>query len=500
MANFKSRQLRRLENKQNSRVWNFISAPALHPMEVRINVDKPGTAPGLLFVAPYTSFEAPMIGQTGALIMDQSGNPVWFRPLKDRFVQNTDFRVQVYQGKPVLTMWQGTISGTQTAEPELPDGDPEPGAFFQIMDQSYRIMKQIKALKGFTADVHEFTITERNTALYTAVKQVPANLTQYGGPEDGAFDNYSVQEVDIETGELLFYWNVLAHVDPADSMLPASSSVSTNNIWDCYHVNSVEEGPDCTLLISMRNMWAIYNVDKKTGNIIWQLGGKQSSFRIESNAGFSWQHDARYRGRNRISLFDDACCGSSSSPPQGPARGLILRLDFQEMTASEDRTYYHDPLLFVQSQGNVQQQPNKNQLIGWGQASYLSEFSYPGNYERDPAVNFLYDMRYPGQNISYRAFKNQWIGLPYYPPRIAIETFYEISFIYASWNGSTETVAWQVLAGASCMTMRVIEDYVPRTGFETKICVKSCETCYQVNALDKNDHVIGSSRIVCACR
>jgi len=46
-------------------------------------------------------------------------------------------------------------------------------------------------------------------------------------------------------------------------MLPASSAASSNNIWDCFHVNSVEEGPDNTLLVSMRNMWAIYNIDKK---------------------------------------------------------------------------------------------------------------------------------------------------------------------------------------------------------------------------------------------
>ncbi len=49
---------------------------------------------------------------------------------------------------------------------------------------------------------------------------------------------------------------------PADSMLPESYAADSNNIWGCYHVNSVEEKPNNTLLISMRNMWAIYNIDK----------------------------------------------------------------------------------------------------------------------------------------------------------------------------------------------------------------------------------------------
>jgi hypothetical protein len=484
-----------LTNHSSPQVWSFVSAPDLHPMKVTINVNKPGTASGFIFVAPYTAFGATMAGQTGALIIDQAGNPVWFRPLENRFIQNTDFRVQFYKGKPVLTMWQGTISGTQSADPNLPAGDPEPGAFFQIINQNYKVIKKITAKKGFTSDVHEFTITKRNTALFTAVKQVPADLTPYGGPKNGFFDNYSIQEVDLATGKLLFFWNVLDHVNPADSMLPASSATSSNNIWDCFHVNSVEEGPDDTLLISMRNMWAIYNIDKKTGNIIWQLGGKQSDFTFGPHASFSWQHDARHRPGNRISLFDDACCASSTSPPQGPAHGLILHLDFKKMTANAVRTYYHQPPLFVPSQGNVQKLPNGNQFVGWGQESYLSEFANAGNTQRNPLLNLLYDMQFPNQNLSYRAFKNEWVGLPLYPPSIAVDPLREDVIVYASWNGSTETVAWQVLTGPKRNRLSVTVISTPRTGFQTDIKVNSSGPYFQVKALNASGQVIGTSRI-----
>lgn len=501
MDNSKPKKLsQKSTNDSNSQVWNFVSAPNLHPMKVTLNVDKPGTAPGLIFVAPYTSYEATMIGQTGSLIMDQAGNPVWFRPLDSIYIQNTDFRVQFYNSKPVLTMWQGTISGTQSANPNLPDGDPEPGAYFQIINQNYKVIKKLKAKKGFTSDVHEFTITKRNTALFTAVKQVPADLTPYGGPEDGYFDNYSIQEVNLVTGQLLFFWNVLDYVDPADSMLPASSAASSNNIWDCFHVNSVEEGPNNTLLISMRNMWSIYNVDKETGDIIWQLGGKQSDFTFGTNATFSWQHDARHRPGNRISLFDDACCACPSCPAEGPARGLILRLDFQDMTANIDRTYYHDPILYVPSQGNVQKLSNGNQFVGWGQEPYLSEFKNAGNTEEDPSLNFLYDMQFPNQNLSYRAFKNEWVGLPLYPPSIAAKLSCEDATVYASWNGSTETAFWQVLAGSMPKKLSVVVKRAPRTGFETKIHVNSDGPYFQVKALNSCGKVIGTSRIARASK
>ena len=474
-------------------VWCFVSEPALHPMKVTLNVDKPGTALGSIFVAPYTLYGVDMIGQTGALIMDQAGNPIWFRPLDNRYIQNTDFRVQSYRGLPVLTMWEGTISGTQSANPNLPGGAPEPGAYFLIIDQHYNVMKKLGAQNGFTADVHEFTITKRDTALFSAVKQVPADLTRYGGPKDGYFDDYSIQEVDLETGQLLFFWDALAHVDPADSMLPASSAVSSNNIWDCFHLNSVEEWSDDTLLINMRNMSAIYNIDKKTGGTIWQLGGKLSDFTFGPNAEFSWQHHARHRSEDRISLFDDECCASESSPPEGQARGLVLQLHYQNMTVNEVRTYYHDPMLIVASQGDVQKLSNGNQLIGWGQQPYLSEYTDLGNTAIQPSLNLLYDMQFPSQNISYRAFKNTWTGSPIYPPSIAVTLSTKNSFVYASWNGSTETAAWQVLAGPTCDNLSVVVNCTPRTGFETKISVNSEGPYFQVNALDANGQVIGTS-------
>lgn len=494
MENSKSSQA--LTNNSSSQAWSFVSAPDLHPMKVTITMNKGGTAAGLIFVAPYTLYEATMIGQTGALIMDQSGNPVWFRPLDSIYIQNADFRVQSYQGKPVLTMWQGTISGTQSASPNLPAGDPEPGAYYLIINQNYDVVMKLAAQKGFTSDLHEFSLTDRNTALFTAVKQAPADLTPYGGPANGYFDDYSIQEVDLETGELLFFWNALEHVNPADSMLPASSAPSSNNIWDCFHVNSVEEGPDNTLLVGMRNMWAIYSIDKGTGKIIWQLGGKQSDFALGPDASFSWQHDARYRSGYRISMFDDACCACPSCPSEGPARGLTLRLDFHNRAADLDRTYYHDPMLMVPSQGNVQKLSNGNQLVGWGQEPYLSEFANAGNTEQNPALNFLYDMQFPSQNLSYRAFKNRWVGSPTCQPAIAVNRLHEDAVIvYASWNGSTETVAWQVLAGSMPDRLSAAVNRASRTGFETDIGVNSDGPYFQVKALNSSGQVIGMSRV-----
>lgn len=474
----------------NPQVWDFASAPNLHPMKVTVTANKPGTAPGYIFVAPYEYYSTPTIGQTGSLIMDQAGNPVWFKQ-SDKYTQNRDFKVQSYFGCPVLTLWQGTIAGTQTPHPDLPQGEPLPGGYFQIINQHYQVIRTITAKKGYKADNHEFVITKRNTALFLAIKHVPADLSSYGGPKEGYIRNYAIQEIDLITNKLVFFWDCLSHVNPACSNVPASSAMESHPIWDPFHLNSVEDGPDNTLLVSLRDMWAIYNIDKETGNIIWQLGGKNSDFTFNSNATFSWQHDARYRSKTKISLFNNDCCGSDT-PPEGASHGLILQLDHENMTAKKHRTYYHDPALYVDHQGNMQQLPNCNQFIGWGVKPYLSEFKYAGNNKENPSPNLIYNVKMP--NHTYRAFKHEWVGLPLDPPDIAVDVLPKGgALVYASWNGSTETAAWQVLAGPMPYTMSEVVPSTPHTGFETDIYVHSAGPCFQVSALDSSGNVIGRS-------
>lgn len=98
-----------------SDVWSFVSEPDLHPQRVTVTAHEPGTAPGKIFVGPY-AIGAAVVGQTGALISDNSGDPVWFRPLPSPDLQNVDFKVQTYhnprtgKAQPVLTWWQGVMT------------------------------------------------------------------------------------------------------------------------------------------------------------------------------------------------------------------------------------------------------------------------------------------------------------------------------------------------------------------------------------------------------
>ena len=441
-------------------------------------------------------FQADAIyGQPGALIMDNEGQPIWFHPLKSPNLMNMDFRAQKLEGKRVLTFWQGTLA-TPPAFTNLPAASSEPGACYYILDKTYQVIKTVKAQKGFSPDIHEFLITPEDTALFLSTKAIPVDLTPYGGPQNGYVQDFAIQEIDLKTDKLIFFWSALEHIPLADSYEPASTATSSNNIWDAFHLNSIGLTDDKNdLLVSSRNTWTIYKINKPTEKIIWRLGGKQSDFTIDQGAHFSWQHDARFLPRNTISLFDDNCCESSTIPPGTPAaHGLVLKLNLTKKRVKLKRSYYHNPNLQVGSQGNVQSLENGNKFIGWGESQYFSEYKNSGNTVEQPALHTLYDAKMPGSNYTYRAYRNHWIGTPYYPPSLAVKANGSRITVYASWNGSTKTAAWKVYGG--CCPDKLTEIKTEeKTGFETAIEVNNPGPYFKVKALNTKGKIIGASKV-----
>ena len=463
--------------------WKFQTAPGLQPPHVQVLTSKKGTASGLVFLDPFKDFAVttPQIGQSGALILDNAGNPVWFRPAPSG-QEIVDFQTQTYQGKPVLTWWQGSL----ILPPATPAGVPEAGGAFYIYDQHYRQVKKITAQNGFIADPHELILTKQGTAIFPAVKDVTANLSAYGGSATGQYEDNAIQEIDLETGKLVFQWDMTGHVPLGQSEVAAPPTASV--IWDPYHINSIDLDASGHLLVSARDTWQLYEISEETGDVAWQLGGKKSTFALGENADFSWQHDARFLSPDEISMFDDQCCNLPAGKPAGFERGLVLKLDTSNHTASEVRSYTHDPGLDVPTQGDMQTLPNGNVFIGWGQQPLYSEYT--------PAGKLLYDVRMPDADESYRVLRLPWVGKPVTKPSIAVRRSGGKTTVYASWNGATQAASWEVLAGPGRRSLAPLR-IVARHGFETAIRVKeSSRTVFEVDVLGAHGRILGTSAAV----
>jgi EmrB/QacA subfamily drug resistance transporter len=457
--------------------YSFLTQPTLHPPKLRDIGPAPSAAlaPGYIFATSFFDLnEPPLVGQSGPLILDSHLQPVWFQPVPKR-VAAANLSLQSYAGKPALAWWQGVVTNTGATE----SGEDV------VVNQHYQTVARLRGADGWVLTLHELAISGED-AWVTANKNIPKNLSKYGGAYNGALIDSAVQEYDLKTGKLLRSWDALDHIPLQDSY----ASLPTNGFpWDAYHVNSVQLVGREDFLVSMRSTWAAYLVNIDTGKIQWTLGGRSSDFKFGPGAAFQWQHDVRMPSSSTVTVFDDHCCqltgGGTSVPATGPSRGLILDLNQSTRTATLAAQYTGGGKFETEYMGDTQPLPNGNVFVGWGSERYFSEYSHSGK--------LLLEAEFPAPDLSYRATLQPWVGLPLAPPVGAARQTGGGTTVYASWNGATRVVSWRVLAGSSASRLTVVAS-APRSGFETAIPVPRDYANFEVQALDADGRALGTSR------
>jgi Arylsulfotransferase (ASST) len=430
------------------------SRPDLQIPSLTVTHSEQGVATDPIFIAPYNV----PVGQVGAVIVDNAGQPIWENPLEGKVT--TNFQVQSYRGSPVLTWWEGLI--------EYGHGVGE----YVIADAGYRTVRRVQAAAGLRGDLHEFVITPRDTVLLTSYVIRKADLRAVGGSREGTIQDAIFQEVDLATGRLLLEWHSIDHVPLEESYAPVEAN------WDFFHINSVDLDGDGNLLISSRSMQTIYKLDR-TGRILWRLGGKSNDFEIGPGAKFAWQHHARRQPDGTLTVFDNG----ATPAVEKRSRGLILNIDEQAMTATLLHQYTH-PKILSGSQGSVQLLQNGNVFVGWGEIPRVSEFHRSGHMVFDAELGAKYE--------SYRAFRLPWTGLPAEAPAIAATRDRGETTVYASWNGATEVHTWQLLAGGPTGALEPVASTRSR-GFESALRTESAGPRFAVQALDGGGAALGRS-------
>jgi hypothetical protein len=432
------------------------SRPDLQIPTLTVTRSEPGVSTDLLFLAPYN---APN-GQAGAVIVENSGEPIWENPLEGKVT--TNFRVQSYRGSPVLTWWEGDI--------ELGHGVGE----YVIADSSYQTVRRVQAARGLHGDLHEFVITPRDTALLTSYVVRNADLSAVGGSRKGTIQDAIFQEIDLASGELLLEWHSFDHIPLEESYAPVEAD------WDFFHINSVDLDDDDNLLVSGRSTHTIYKIDRQ-GRIVWRLGGKHSDFSIGPGANFAWQHHARRQRDGTITVFDNG----ATPAVERRSRGLILDVDEPSMTATLLSQYTH-PGILSGSQGSVQLLANENVFVGWGEIPRVTEFDYSGRIVFDAVLGRTYEC--------YRAFRLPWTGRPAQAPALVLAGGGRGLTAYASWNGATEVAGWQLLAGSGADTLSPVASTRAR-GFESSLRTSAAGPCFAARALDRGGGTLAQSRV-----
>lgn len=444
-------------------VLTFASAPELEPPVVEVRGPEAGTvdptdatSPGLTVLGVKNGF-----GQKGPMLVDDAGETVWFHPLEG--VDARDVKVTTYRGAPVLAWWEG-ISTTGYGYGEV-----------VIMDDTYTEVARVNMV-GYDADPHEVLITEDDTVLLMAYEPVRLDLSGVGGPRDGMVIDNVVQEIEPETGAVLFEWHGVGQVALAETYL---GDPEPDDRYDYLHTNAIDVDDDGHLLVSARHTCTVYRLDRRTGSVQWRLGGRESDFDLGEGAAFLKQHDVRRQPDGTVTILDNGGeCGHAS---RDHSRGIVLELDEEAMTAELVREYVHPEKVFAESQANFQVLPDGQVFFGWGSVERFTLMNQAGEVRLDGRI--------PEDLVvtSYRAQRAEWHGHPATSPSAVVED----GEVRVSWNGATEVRRWRVLDGAGAQV-----GTAARSGFETVVPLADrAGGRLTVEALGEDSEVLGATTV-----
>lgn len=270
------------------------------------------------------------------------------------------------------------------------------GNQYLIIDSTLQKVDSVRPI-GYTPDVHELHLLPNGHYLifgneWRDSMDLSPFQTIHGvqGSPNARIQGTVIQEQDWN-GNVVKEWAALDHFSLSDADF---ANFDDPYFLDFTHGNSLEWDPSGKLMVSWRNLSEVTLLDWNTGNILWRLGGNANQFTFTNDTlQFSAQHDARFVGPNRISLFDN---GTYRQPRQ--AQALIYELDTVNFTATvvdAVRRPYES-----YGMGSYRYLSDGTHLINWGARSDAIQGLVSWV---DAGGNSLREMSFSPEYITYRA-------------------------------------------------------------------------------------------------
>jgi hypothetical protein len=275
-----------------------------------------------------------------------------------------------------------------------------------------------------------------------------------------------IQELDSK-GNIVLEWRSWDWI-PFEDMNDDAGSL-TAAVIDLVHTNSIELDWDGNYIISSRHLNELTKIDRRTGEIVWRMGGKKNQFayiNIPDNVPYAFQHDLRRLPNGNITVYDNR----NGRLPEY-SRAVEFALDEDNMTLTQVWEFRQTPAdIYGRAMGSARRQLNGNTLIGWGFYSAMTE----GKMDGSVALRFDFPPYY-----SYRAFRFPWVGNPLDKPQLLVENKGITTTLTYAWNGATEVAAWKVYGGLNAASMTLLETK-PKTAYETSTLISdNTSPCYQ---------------------
>jgi hypothetical protein len=371
-------------------VVNGVAVPSDFPKFTATTLK--GTAKGKIFIGNWS-----MSGDRHyMMILENDGTPYYYKRLPSAHTR--DFKLQ-----PTGTLTRRVYDDLNC---------------FVEMDSQYVNIDTLRCGHGYGTDEHEVQLLPNHHAFLIGLDyhQVDMSKAVVDGNPNATVIGNTVQELD-EHHNVVFEWRSWDNYAITDAIYENL----TGGTVDYVHMNSIAIDYDSNLVVSARHLSEVTKINRKTGKVMWRLGGVHNQFRFANDAyGLSYQHDVRpVPGKpNAYTMMDN---GNHHSP--NFSRAIELQLDTAQMVAIKVWEYRHTPSdYYTYFMGNVQRLSNGNTYIDWGDAPL------PKGTEVTPSGEVVYEANFEKSAYAYRAFRFDWesvLKIPYliaeaYPDRVSL--------------------------------------------------------------------------------
>lgn len=229
---------------------------------------------------------------------------------------------------------------------------------------------------------HDYLILGKNHYILTTYVGKKVNNI----PESVAGSAYGANVVacifqEIKDGKCIFEWDSTEHPELYAASMEGGDYTNASRLWSDYaHFNAISIDPkDNNFVCSYRNLDSILKIDRKTGEILWFLGGQLDDFNLSEDQQFHRQHNVTFTEDGSLLLFDNGCRVNIMGYPvlseeeieegkrRQRSRVLKITLDENTKTVTAFKEYSVDGF-YSASMGSAQilDDSSETVLFGWG--------------------------------------------------------------------------------------------------------------------------------------
>ncbi|HMC56407.1 MAG TPA: arylsulfotransferase family protein [Gemmatimonadaceae bacterium] len=309
------------------------------------------TASGIAPTAGYIAFSAAPYG----IVIDNTGRVVWYRRFASPAGPGLNFQPQP--------------TGHYVARPPTPPGDTS--SSFLELDALGDIVRVFGCARGLASRFHDLIALPDTSYWMMCDETRTMDLRSYGGLANAQVTGTVIQHVRA-SGSALFEWSAFDHfaITDLDSLERLGAVVN----WT--HGNAIDFDRDSNLIVSFRSLSEITKIDRRSGAVLWRMGGRASQFAPGSSGTplFARQHGVRMSASGALQLLDNL-----GEPGASRVRHIVFGVDGTPRVAARSESWGSEPPVIALLGGSTQELPNGHVLAAYGNGNRVEEYDASGN-------------------------------------------------------------------------------------------------------------------------